>query len=54
VKRSLTLNTPEAFYTNAEEIADFGAAQGMLRLRIRQVSEVVGPGAPLEADIPVT
>lgn len=54
VKRSLTLNTPEAFYTNAEEIADFGAAQGVLRLRIRQVSEVAGPGAPFEADIPVT
>lgn len=54
VKRSLTLFTPETLYASADELADFGATQGVLRLRIHQMSEMLGAGAALETDVPVT
>jgi hypothetical protein len=48
IKRSLTLTAPTHLYTNADEIADFGAPQASLSLAIRQVSARVGPGASFE------
>jgi hypothetical protein len=48
VVRSIACNEPKAFYADADELADFGAAQTSLHLRVAQVSATVGPGHPTE------
>ncbi|MCA0405271.1 MAG: glycoside hydrolase/phage tail family protein [Proteobacteria bacterium] len=53
VVRSLELSQPEYLYPAAAELADFGAPQSTLHLRIRQISEQAGPGTALEADVSV-
>jgi hypothetical protein len=53
-RRSLSLASPEYLYVSADEIADFGTAQTALRLRIAQVSRVMGPGAAFDALVPIT
>ena len=53
VKRSLSIDTPEALYTSADEIADFTVPQTHLSLRIAQVSAFVGRGFALQADVPI-
>ncbi len=51
--RDIALASPEFFYPLASELADFGAQQSAIRLRIRQVSMRVGPGDPLTGLVPV-
>jgi len=53
VKRSVTLPSPEYLYPNASEIADFGAEQSSITIRVRQNSLAVGPGAPMTATVPI-
>ena len=53
VKRSLSIDTPEALYARTDEIADFTAPQTHLSLRIAQVSAFVGRGFALQADVPI-
>jgi hypothetical protein len=48
VVRSIACSTSEAFYANADEMADFGTPQGSLHLRVAQVSATVGAGHPAE------
>ncbi|CAA0088220.1 Uncharacterised protein [Starkeya nomas] len=49
VVRAFTVSTPALTYEAAQEIADFGAPQGFLDVRIAQLSAAVGAGAALEA-----
>ncbi|MBM3617730.1 MAG: hypothetical protein FJX23_04215 [Alphaproteobacteria bacterium] len=44
VKRLLTVTTPEATYTAAEQVTDFGSVQPSLSIRIYQLSDVIGRG----------
>jgi hypothetical protein len=44
VKRTLTVTAPSALYAAADEIADFGAPQASLSVRIAQLSATVGRG----------
>ncbi|MBL8590874.1 MAG: glycoside hydrolase/phage tail family protein [Methylobacteriaceae bacterium] len=53
VKRTLVGASPTIVYADADELADFGAAQTALSLRIRQMSATVGRGFALAATIPV-
>lgn len=47
LKRTLTSATPDASYTSANQVTDFGANQATLYLKIYQLSSVVGRGYPL-------
>ncbi|WP_029555118.1 glycoside hydrolase/phage tail family protein [Xanthobacter sp. 91] len=51
VRRSFTLASPETLYAAADEIADFGAPQGDLTVRIAQLSASVGAGAAVTATV---
>jgi hypothetical protein len=51
VKRTLSSNTPNAIYTAADQIADFGALQSSVDLRIHQLSAVLGRGTPRAATL---
>jgi hypothetical protein len=42
---------PELLVTAAEELAAFGAPQTAFRLRVRQISAVIGPGLPGEFEL---
>ena len=53
VKRSLSSNAPLVFYSSQQELADFGAVQNVLSLRIAQVSAAVGRGFDLIVTLPV-
>lgn len=53
VVRAFTVGTPALTYAAADEIADFGAAQPFLDLRIAQLSPAAGPGAALETTVRV-
>jgi hypothetical protein len=44
VVRSLESTVPEALYTNANELADFGAPQSSLTVRVAQLSAIAGAG----------
>lgn len=44
VVRSMTVNTPSAIYTAAQQVADFGSVQTALSVRIYQVSPLYGAG----------
>lgn len=44
VVRTLSVTAPTALYATADEIADFGAAQTSLHVRVTQVSATVGRG----------
>ena len=48
VVRSIACGTSEALYANADELADFGAAQTSLHVRVAQMSATVGAGHPTE------
>jgi hypothetical protein len=49
VVRTLTVDAPEAIYTAADQITDWGAPLPSYAVRIHQMSALVGRGAPLEA-----
>jgi hypothetical protein len=44
VVRAIETNATNALYAAADEIADFGAPQSSLAVRVAQLSPVVGPG----------
>lgn len=48
VVRSMTCTSPAALYANADELADFGAPQTSLHVRVAQLSSTVGAGVPTE------
>lgn len=48
VKRTLSVSTPAATYTAAEQVADFGSAQAAIRVKVQQISSRVGRGLPSE------
>lgn len=47
VLRAISLAAPDYLYPSASELADFGALQSQIAVRVRQVSTQVGPGEPL-------
>jgi hypothetical protein len=49
VVRTLDAAAPSVLYASADEIADFGAAQASLHVRVAQVSATVGRGFAAEA-----
>lgn len=49
VLRRVTVDGPAFTYEAAMQLADFGALPGSVRVRVRQVSAAVGPGAATEA-----
>ena len=51
VVRSMTCTAPSALYSNAEELADFGAPQTSLRVRVAQISGAVGAGFSTECTL---
>lgn len=51
IVRTVTCASPSLLYSIADEIADFGAAQPSLSVRIAQVSTVAGPGVATEATL---
>jgi hypothetical protein len=52
VRRSVEVMVPQLTYAAGDEIADFGATQASLKLRIRQLGRLAA-GLPLEAIIPI-
>jgi hypothetical protein len=40
--RTLTANTPSVVYSAAPQVADFGAAQSSVRVRVYQISQTLG------------
>jgi hypothetical protein len=52
-KRVIECGSPSLLYGSADEIADFGAAQSALNLRVTQVSPVAGEGRPLGRSVPI-
>lgn len=44
VKCLLTVSSPEATYTAAQQVADFGSLQSSITLRIYQLSDIIGRG----------
>ena len=51
IKRTLSVSSPGATYTSADQVADFGSNQATLFLKIYQLSATVGRGYPLTASI---
>jgi len=51
VVRVLASDAPSVVYTAAQQTADFGAPQGALSVRVYQLSDVAGRGAPREATV---
>jgi hypothetical protein len=51
VLRTISVSEPEARYSEAQQITDFGAAQESLTVRIYQISVAVGRGYPVEATL---
>jgi hypothetical protein len=49
VVRTLEATSPSALYAAADEIADFGAPQASLHIRVAQLSATVGRGFSAEA-----
>jgi hypothetical protein len=51
VARTIETASPEALYAAADELADFGAPQSTISVRIAQLSAIAGPGRSAEAVI---
>jgi len=49
IVRAIETPAPEIFYVNADELADFGAPQTSLTIRVAQRSAVAGAGRPRSA-----
>jgi hypothetical protein len=47
--RIISTTSPTATYTTAEQVADFGAPQSTIRIRVQQISDTVGRGIAREA-----
>jgi hypothetical protein len=53
IRRVIETTTPAALYAGADELADFGASQTTLTLRIAQIGAAVGPGFAWAGALPV-
>jgi hypothetical protein len=53
VVRTLNATTPTVLYAVADEVADFGATQSSLSVRVTQLSATVGRGIAAEATLSV-
>ncbi len=53
VLRSMTLTVSQMLYASADELADFGAPQTVLHLRVAQLSATVGAGFTADAVVTV-
>ncbi len=53
VVRAIDASTSQALYAIADEIADFGAPQAALHLRVAQLSATVGAGYPADVTLAV-
>jgi hypothetical protein len=53
VVRTIECATPQAVYAAADELADFGAVQTSLHVRVAQVSATVGAGYAAEVTLAV-
>ena len=51
VKRTITAGSPSCVYASADQVADFGANQSTLYLKLYQISAAVGRGYPLTQSI---
>ena len=51
--RTLAAGASSALYPADQELADFGAPQSALSVRIAQISAAVGRGRPLAATLPI-
>jgi hypothetical protein len=51
IKRTVTASTNAVLYTAAQQIADFGALQTVLYVKVYQLSVTVGRGWPAQAKI---
>ena len=51
--RTVDVTSPQFIYAAADIVSDFGSPPSFFTLRIHQLSQVYGPGAPLEATIHV-
>ncbi|MDZ4789663.1 MAG: glycoside hydrolase/phage tail family protein [Hyphomicrobiales bacterium] len=51
VVRTFAITAPAAVYTVAQQIADFGAAQAAVTVRVHQMSAVIGRGAARQATV---
>jgi hypothetical protein len=47
--RTISTDSPTATYTAADQLADFGAPQSAIRIRVQQISDAVGLGTAREA-----
>jgi hypothetical protein len=47
--RTISTTSPAATYTAAEQVADFGAPQSTIRVRVQHISDTVGHGIAREA-----
>ena len=50
-KRTLSVGSPSCTYSSADQVADFGANQATLYLKLYQISATVGRGYPLTTSI---
>jgi hypothetical protein len=53
VVRSIACASPQALYANGDELADFGAVQTSLRVRVAQISATVGAGDAADVTLAV-
>ena len=51
LKRILSVGSPSCTYSSADQVADFGAHQTTLYLKVYQMSSVIGRGYPLTQSI---
>jgi len=51
--REYRLTKPSVVYPSAMEIADFGTMRSEIEIRVCQISQIVGPGAPLQVLVPI-
>ncbi|MEZ5907555.1 MAG: glycoside hydrolase/phage tail family protein [Hyphomicrobiaceae bacterium] len=49
--RTLSVNSPSAVYTAADQIADFGSLPGVVSVRVSQISATYGRGLAASADL---
>lgn len=54
LKRSFAASAPACLYSAADELADFGAAQTALNLRLVQISRAAGDGAAFAGLVPIS
>jgi hypothetical protein len=51
IVRNYQTETPSLLYPTADELADFGAPQSSISIRVAQLSATVGAGFPAESTL---